>query len=40
MPHPKSGVLEVKAPLPKHMQESFAFLGFAMDADGDADLRA
>jgi 23S rRNA pseudouridine955/2504/2580 synthase len=40
MPHPKGGVLEVKAPLPRHMQESFAFLGFAMDAGGDADLRA
>jgi 23S rRNA pseudouridine955/2504/2580 synthase len=40
MPHPKGGVLEVKAPLPRHMQESFAFLGFSMDAEGDADLRA
>jgi 23S rRNA pseudouridine955/2504/2580 synthase len=39
-PHPKGGVLQVKAPLPRHMQESFAFLGFAMDAEGDADLRA
>jgi hypothetical protein len=40
MPHPKGGVLEAKAPLPRHMQDTFAFLGFGMDADGDADLRA
>lgn len=39
MPHPKGGVVEVKAPLPRHLQETFAFLGFAMDADGDAELR-
>ena len=40
MPHPKGGVLEAKAPLPTHIRETFAFLGFAMDAAGDADLGA
>ena len=39
MPHPKGAVIEVKAPLPRHMQETFAFLGFSLDADGDAELR-
>jgi 23S rRNA pseudouridine955/2504/2580 synthase len=40
MPHPKGGVLEVKASLPAHMRETFAFLGFSMDAAGDGDLGA
>ncbi len=40
MPHPDGGFLEVKAPLPRHIRGTFAFLGFAMDADGDADLSA
>jgi 23S rRNA pseudouridine955/2504/2580 synthase len=39
MPHPKGGVIEVQAPLPGHMRETFAFLGLSMDAAGDADLR-
>jgi 23S rRNA pseudouridine955/2504/2580 synthase len=39
MPHPKGGAIEVEAPLPGHMRETFAFLGFSMDASGDADLR-
>ena len=38
MPHPKGGVVEATAPLPQHMRETFAFLGFATDADGDAEL--
>jgi 23S rRNA pseudouridine955/2504/2580 synthase len=38
MPHPAGGVLEVKAPLPRHMRETFAFLGFASDSDGNGDL--
>ena len=28
VPHPKGGVLDVTAPLPPHMQQSFAVLGF------------
>ncbi len=28
VPHPVKGVLEVTAPLPPHMQDSFSFLGF------------
>ena len=28
VPHPKGGVLDVSAPLPPHMQQSFAVLGF------------
>lgn len=28
LPHPAGGMLEVAAPLPPHMKESFAFLGF------------
>ena len=40
MPHPERGNLEVRAPLPRHMQETFAFLGFNLDAGGDADLDA
>ncbi|MBW8269795.1 RluA family pseudouridine synthase [Caldovatus aquaticus] len=28
LPHPEGGVLEVAAPLPPHMEETFAFLGF------------
>lgn len=28
MPHPVKGILEVTAPLPSHMQDSFSFLGF------------
>ena len=28
LPHPAGGWLEVAAPLPPHMRESFAFLGF------------
>ncbi len=39
MPHPKGGAVEVKAPLPRHIEETFAFLGFAMDGDGAAELR-
>jgi hypothetical protein len=40
MPHPKGGVVEVKAPLPRHMQETFAFLGFSLNADADAELHS
>lgn len=29
LPHPEGGTLEVAAPLPPHMKETFAFLGFA-----------
>ena len=29
LPHPKGGVLTVTAPLPRHMKETWAFLGFA-----------
>jgi hypothetical protein len=39
MPHPKGGVIEVKASLPRHMQETFAFLGLSLDADADVELR-
>ncbi len=28
LPHPEGGVLEVAAPLPPHMEETFAFFGF------------
>lgn len=28
LPHPEGGVLELAAPLPPHMKETFAFLGF------------
>ncbi len=28
LPHPEGGMLEVAAPLPPHMQETFAFFGF------------
>jgi 23S rRNA pseudouridine955/2504/2580 synthase len=28
LPHPAGGTLEVAAPLPPHMRESFAFFGF------------
>ena len=28
VPHPKKGVLEIIAPLPKHMLDTFSFLGF------------
>ncbi|MCK8783081.1 RluA family pseudouridine synthase [Roseomonas sp. NAR14] len=28
LPHPEGGVLEVEAPLPPHMHETFGFLGF------------
>jgi 23S rRNA pseudouridine955/2504/2580 synthase len=28
LPHPAGGVLEVMAPLPPHMKETFAFFGF------------
>lgn len=28
IPHPVKGILEVSAPLPQHMRETFAFLGF------------
>ena len=28
LPHPKGGTLDVTAPLPPHMQQSFAVLGF------------
>jgi len=29
LPHPEGGVLEVSAPLPSHMKETFTFFGFA-----------
>jgi 23S rRNA pseudouridine955/2504/2580 synthase len=35
VPHPDGGVLDVTAPLPPHMQQSFAVLGFD-EKDGDA----
>jgi 23S rRNA pseudouridine955/2504/2580 synthase len=35
LPHPKGGTLDVSAPLPPHMQQSFAVLGFD-EASGDA----
>ncbi len=28
LPHPDGGILEVAAPPPPHMRESFAFVGF------------
>jgi 23S rRNA pseudouridine955/2504/2580 synthase len=35
LPHPKGGTLDVSAPLPPHMHQSFAVLGFE-EASGDA----
>src|SRR5690606_14007410 len=39
MPHPDGGVLDVTAPLPPHMQQSWNLLGFTVDAieEPDAD---
>jgi 23S rRNA pseudouridine955/2504/2580 synthase len=41
MPHPKGGVIDVTAPLPPHMQQSWNLLGFDADAyhgnEGDED---
>jgi 23S rRNA pseudouridine955/2504/2580 synthase len=34
MPHPAGGTLDVVAPLPAHMERTFAFLGFSRDAAG------
>jgi 23S rRNA pseudouridine955/2504/2580 synthase len=40
LPHPRRGVIDVTAPLPPHMRETQAFLGFAdsFDEDPFADL--
>ncbi len=35
IPHPAGGLLRVFAPLPKHMQDSFDFFEFDIDAAGD-----
>ena len=35
VPHPTVGVLDLSAPLPNHMLESFRRLGFDPDSDGD-----
>jgi 23S rRNA pseudouridine955/2504/2580 synthase len=39
IPHPSGGVLDVSAPLPPHMVQSWNLLGFAPDKgeDGDAE---
>jgi 23S rRNA pseudouridine955/2504/2580 synthase len=37
MPHPAGGMLDVTAPLPSHMQQSWSLLGFDADAAGDTD---
>jgi 23S rRNA pseudouridine955/2504/2580 synthase len=37
MPHPRGGILEVTAPLPPHMLETFRFLGFTPDHAGSFD---
>jgi len=36
LPHPKSGILEVMAELPKHMLDTFSFLGFNVGEAGDS----
>ena len=39
IPHPLGGALRVTAPLPRHMQQSWEFFGFADDVeDPFADL--
>jgi len=39
IPHPLGGTLQVTAPLPRHMRQSWEFFGFAEDvADPFADL--
>jgi 23S rRNA pseudouridine955/2504/2580 synthase len=35
VPHPRKGVIRVMAPLPPHMEASFAFFGFEPAAAGD-----
>jgi len=37
LPHPNGGTLDVTAPLPPHMQQSWAVLGFERVDDGDED---
>lgn len=37
LPHPDGGVIDVTAPLPPHMQQSWAVLGLERDDDGDED---
>ncbi|MCC6981809.1 MAG: RluA family pseudouridine synthase [Bauldia sp.] len=37
MPHPDGGVLDVTAPLPPHMQQSWNLLGFTVDAAEEPD---
>ncbi len=34
VPHPRGGVLEVSAPLPPHVRQTFRYLGFDPPADG------
>jgi hypothetical protein len=35
LPHPRAGILDVTAPLPRHMRETWAFFGFDPDAEID-----
>jgi 23S rRNA pseudouridine955/2504/2580 synthase len=35
MPHPAGGTIDVTAPLSPHMQQSWALLGFDVDAASD-----
>jgi 23S rRNA pseudouridine955/2504/2580 synthase len=35
IPHPRGGWLEVEAPLPPHMAETWEFFGFSADTPGD-----
>jgi 23S rRNA pseudouridine955/2504/2580 synthase len=37
MPHPAGGTLDVTAPLPQHMQQSWNLLGFDVDKAGEAE---
>jgi 23S rRNA pseudouridine955/2504/2580 synthase len=37
IPHPSGGVLDITAPLPKHMEQSWALLGFGDGREDDAD---
>lgn len=37
LPHPDGGEIDVTAPLPPHMQQSWNMLGFELHDDGDAD---
>lgn len=37
LPHPNGGTIDVTAPLPPHMQQSWAVLGFERVDDGDED---